>query len=424
MGLWFNVLMLIFFFIAIGWTIYLRFPQFRVFRQLAKIKKKKSAYQTFLVSLATHIGTGNLIGVVTGIILAGPGVVFWMWIFAFFSSSFALAENTYAQVYKEIIDGEYRGGAGYYIRQGLGKPVLSFAFVITLLVTNTILFPPLQVNTIVIATQELSGLSPSLIGIVLLIVLCLIVFRGTKQIVKATDYIVPVMAIGYVAVMLFLIFKASETLGPVFMSIMRGAFALESFTVGAFFSVAGIGIRRSLFSNEAGLGTTPSISAMAEVETPTQQGYFQVLGVYVDTLLLCTLTAVFILQREENFSNFLGGELLFALFAQELGFFGSLLAFGFLFIFAFSSLIGQYYLGESNALFLSKDTPLKPKTIIFLYRIVFTAGIVLGIRYSTAAAMALVDLGLALLGCTNLWVLLNLEKTQKYLLRTLKNGII
>ncbi|HHU79865.1 MAG TPA: alanine:cation symporter family protein [Acholeplasmataceae bacterium] len=134
-----NIFMLFFFLVSIIWTIYLRFPQMRVRKKIRKLARtNKSAYQTFLVSLATHIGTGNLIGVTTGIIIGGPGVIFWMWIFAFFSSSLALVENTHAIMTRDQIDGEYRGGASYYIRKLLNKKVLSYIFAFSLLLTNWI----------------------------------------------------------------------------------------------------------------------------------------------------------------------------------------------------------------------------------------------------------------------------------------------
>ncbi|MFA6595643.1 MAG: alanine:cation symporter family protein, partial [Bacilli bacterium] len=154
----YNILMIGFFLVSIIWTFKLRFPQFRVSREVRKLaKKNKSAYRTYLLSLGTHIGTGNLIGVATGLIIGGPGVIFWMWVFAFFSSSLALVENTYAIKFREKIDGEYRGGASFYIRNGLKKKGIALFFAFSLLLTNTILFPPLQVNTIVISGKMLLG---------------------------------------------------------------------------------------------------------------------------------------------------------------------------------------------------------------------------------------------------------------------------
>ncbi|HHU24478.1 MAG: alanine:cation symporter family protein [Bacilli bacterium] len=411
----YNILMIGFFLVSIIWTFKLRFPQFRVSREVRKLaKKNKSAYRTYLLSLGTHIGTGNLIGVATGLIIGGPGVIFWMWVFAFFSSSLALVENTYAIKFREKIDGEYRGGASFYIRNGLKKKGIALFFAFSLLLTNTILFPPLQVNTIVISGKMLLGINPLWAGVFLFGIIALLSFKGTKRIVDSAERIVPPMAITYTVLMLLLIVKEGnliETLS----TIIDEALVVQSFNVSALLTVMGIGIRRSFFSNEAGLGTTPSISAMAEVDEYQDQGYYQMLGVFVDTLLMCTITGFFIIQRVSDFSIFSGGELLFYLFEIEFGFWGIILSFLFLFTFAFVSLIGGYYLGESNALFFSINGNISPKTIVMCYRILFSLGIIFGIFYSTERAMMLVDFGLILLGMTNIWAIFTLEKVHKVL---------
>ncbi len=411
----YNILMIGFFLVSIIWTFKLRFPQFRVSREVRKLaKKNKSAYRTYLLSLGTHIGTGNLIGVATGLIIGGPGVIFWMWVFAFFSSSLALVENTYAIKFREKIDGEYRGGASFYIRNGLKKKGIALFFAFSLLLTNTILFPPLQVNTIVISGKMLLGINPLWAGVFLFGIIALLSLKGTKRIVDSAERIVPPMAITYTVLMLLLIVKEGnliETLS----TIIDEALVVQSFNVSALLTVMGIGIRRSFFSNEAGLGTTPSISAMAEVDEYQDQGYYQMLGVFVDTLLMCTITGFFIIQRVSDFSIFSGGELLFYLFEIEFGFWGIILSFLFLFTFAFVSLIGGYYLGESNALFFSINGNISPKTIVMCYRILFSLGIIFGIFYSTERAMMLVDFGLILLGMTNIWAIFTLEKVHKVL---------
>ena len=287
-------------------------------------------------------------------------------------------------------------------------------FAFSLLLTNTILFPPLQVNTIVISGKMLLGINPLWAGVFLFGIIALLSFKGTKRIVDSAERIVPPMAITYTVLMLLLIVKEGnliETLS----TIIDEALVVQSFNVSALLTVMGIGIRRSFFSNEAGLGTTPSISAMAEVDEYQDQGYYQMLGVFVDTLLMCTITGFFIIQRVSDFSIFSGGELLFYLFEIEFGFWGIILSFLFLFTFAFVSLIGGYYLGESNALFFSINGNISPKTIVMCYRILFSLGIIFGIFYSTERAMMLVDFGLILLGMTNIWAIFTLEKVHKVL---------
>jgi AGCS family alanine or glycine:cation symporter len=185
-----TIIMIIIFIASIGWTIYLKFPQMRVVKNVKKFNKKypnHPVYKTFLVSLATNLGTGNLVGVTTGIIMGGPGVIIWMWIFGFFSSALAFIENFFAVKYQEKIGDEFRGGACYYILKGLNNPLLSIIFALFLLFTNTIFFPPIQINTIVSAFYSLLPVSKYLIGIVLIIMILLIVLKGTTKIIDVTN---------------------------------------------------------------------------------------------------------------------------------------------------------------------------------------------------------------------------------------------
>ena len=260
----------------------------------------------------------------------------------------------------------------------------------------------------------LLGIKPLWTGLFLFAIIALLSFKGTKRIVDSAERIVPPMAIIYTVLILLLIVKEGKVLETLKI-IIDDALTIPSFNVSALLAVMGIGIRRSFFSNEAGLGTTPSISAMAEVEEIHDQGFYQMLGVFVDTLLMCTITGFFIVQRVSDFSLFSGGELFFYLFEAEFGFWGILLSFVFLFTFAFVSLIGGYYLGESNALFFSINSFISPKIIILSYRLLFSFGIILGIFYSTERAMMLVDFGLILLGMTNIWAIFTLENKFKIL---------
>ncbi len=405
------------FIVSIIFSIYLKFPQFRVFKKVREFNKEypnNTTYKAFLVSLATNLGTGNLIGVTTGIIVGGPGVIIWMWLFGFFSSSLGYLENVYAIKHQEIINGEKRGGACYYILKGLNSPVLSILFACFLLLTNTLFFPPIQVKTIISAVSEVLPISKYLIGGLLIVVILLIVLKGTKQIIEVTNKIVPFMTITFMTTIIFIMIVNYKSLLPSIGKIINSAFNFKTIGVSALINTISIGIRRSLFSHEAGLGSMSSIAGMTDTKDPKIQGYFGILSVYVDTLIMCTITGVVIVQMNFDYSLYDGAALLSEVFKINLGSFGYYLSVFFLFIFAFSSVIGQYYLGESNALLFTKFLKNKTRLITFIYQIIFTIGLFLGVVLDLKGTLSLVDVGLLLLGTTNIIVLILLNKKTKY----------
>ncbi len=411
-----TIIMGIIFISSIGWTIYLKWPQFRVFKNVKVFNKKypnHPVFKTFLVSLATNLGTGNLVGVTTGIIMGGPGVIVWMWIFGFFSSALSYIENVFAVKYQEKIGDEFRGGACYYILKGLNSPVLSIIFALFLLLTNTIFFPPIQVNTILSACVKIIPISKYLIGVILIVIILLIVLKGTNKIIEVTNKIVPIMTITFMTIIIFLMVMHYDTFFDSIILIFNSAFNVKSMGMGLIINAVSVGIRRSLFSHEAGLGTMPSVTGMSNAPTPNIQGYFGMLGVYVDTLIMCTITGIFIVQMNMDYQLYDGANLLMEIFIKDLGFLGLIIGVLFLFIFAFSSLIGQYYLGESNALLFTKFLKIEPKNMIAIYRIIFIIGLILGIILNMNETINLVDIGLLILGFTNMIVLIKLEKRNK-----------
>ena len=411
-----NLVMFSILFISIIWSIYLKFPQFKVLKEVRKFNDKypnHDTYKTFLVSLATNLGTGNLVGVTTGIIIGGPGIIVWMWIFGFFSSVLSYIENIYAVRYQEKIEGEIRGGACYYILKGLNNPILSLCFAVFLLLTNTIFFPPIQVNTIINAILPIISVNKYIIGVLIILFILFIVFKGTKKIINVTNKIVPIMTISFTAVIMFLLIVNYNTLCTTIKLIFNSAFNFKSMGVGLVVNTISVGIRRSLFSHEAGLGTMPSITGMSNAPTPLIQGYFGMLSVYVDTLLLCTITGIVIVQLDINYNMYEGADLVIEIFKYNLGSIGKLIGSIFLFIFAFSSLLGQYYLGESNALLFNKTFKFKKEKIILFYKIIFVIGLLLGVFFKMNAIMWLVDIGLLLLGTSNIIVLILLERKDK-----------
>ena len=345
--------------------------------------------------------------------MGGPGVIIWMWIFGFFSSALSYIENVFAVKYQEKIGDEFRGGACYYILKGLNSPILSILFASFLLFTNTIFFPPIQVNTILSACTKIIPISKYLIGIILIVIILLIVLKGTNKIIEVTNKIVPIMTITFMTSIIFLMVMHYDTFLDSIILIFNLAFNVKSMGIGLIINAVSVGIRRSLFSHEAGLGTMPSVTGMSNAPTPDIQGYFGMLGVYVDTLIMCTITGIFIVQMNMNYQLYDGANLLMEIFIKDLGSFGLIIGVLFLFIFAFSSLIGQYYLGESNALLFTKFLKIEPKKMIIIYRIIFIIGLILGIILNMNETINLVDIGLLILGFTNMIVLIKLEKRSK-----------
>jgi AGCS family alanine or glycine:cation symporter len=221
------------------------------------------------------------------------------------------------------------------------------------------------------------------------------------------------MTITFMTSIIFLMVMHYDTFLDSINLIFNSAFNVKSMGIGLIINAISVGIRRSLFSHEAGLGTMPSVTGMSNAPTPDIQGYFGMLGVYVDTLIMCTITGIFIVQMNMNYQLYDGANLLMEIFIKDLGSFGLIIGVLFLFIFAFSSLIGQYYLGESNALLFTKFLKIEPKKMIILYRIIFIIGLILGIILNMNETINLVDIGLLILGFTNMIVLIKLEKRSK-----------
>lgn len=397
---------------AVIYTFKYKFIQLRALGETRKIlvkEKNRSAYSTFMLSMASHIGTGNIVGISTALIYGGPGSIFWMWIFAIFSSIFSLIENTLSQVYKEKINGENRGGACFYIRKGLNNKILSIIFAVFLVLTNTVFFQPLQVNTISETINITFGVEKFFIFIGFVIFTYVVIFKGTRRIVKFSEFIVPIMSLTYIAVTSFIIIINFNKVGDMLLLIFKDAFNLNSILAGGCCSCLLIGFRRSMFSHEAGLGTMPSISAMADSKYPVEQGFVSTVGVYVDTLLMCTLTGFTILVFNQNITDFQGVDLIIYIFELVLGKLGFYLAGFFMFTFALATVVGEFYLGESNLLYIIKEK--KHKTWYnILYKGLFLFGIFIGTTNNTKDIFAIVDTGMILLGIANIYAILKLKK--------------
>ena len=406
-----SVIVLGYFVLAVFYSIKYRFIQFRAVGETKKIlvsEKNRSAYSTFMLSMASHMGTGNIVGISTALIYGGAGSLFWMWVYTIFSAIFSLMENTLAQVYKEKINGENRGGACFYMKKGLNNNILSLVFAFFLLCTNTIFFQPLQVNTISETINLTFGIDKILILVGFVIFTYIVIFNGTKRIVRFSELVVPFMSLTYLAVTFFLIFLNIGNFGSVIKVIFQDAFNLKSILAGSCCSCLLIGFKRSLFSHEAGLGTMPSISSMADGKYPINQGFVSTVGVYVDTLVMCTLTGFCILIFTPDLSKFVGVDLIIHIFELEFGVLGFYLAGFFMVIFALATVVGEFYLGESNLLYLIKN---KKKKGIFkvLYKCLFLTGIFIGTTNNTRDIFVIVDSGMVFLGIANLYAIIKLR---------------
>lgn len=406
-----DVVVIVFFILSIIVSIKYKFVQFKAIKQTKKIladKKDRSVYQTFMVSLASHIGTGNIVGISTALIYGGAGSLFWMWTFAITTSIFSLIENTLAQIYKKKIDGEYRGGSSYYISDGVKNKVLAIIFAIFLVLSNTIFFQPLQVNTISETLKITFGIDKKIILIILITFTVIVIFGGTKRIVKFSECIVPIMSLGYMVVTGAIILMNIKLMPNIIIKIFREAFSIKSIIGGGFSSCLLVGIRRSLFTHEAGLGTMPTISAMSTPKKPIDQGFVQTVGVYFDTLVLCSLTGFVLLMYDIDLNLYEGCDLIIDVFNQILGVFGKYASVFFLLSFALATVVSEYYLGESNLIYLTKYK--KNKLSILLYKLLFICGIIIGVVLKTKDIWNIVDSGIVLLGLSNLYAMYKLRK--------------
>lgn len=303
--------LMIYMLIGIGlfFTIRTKFIQFRLLPEMFRVitekapigkngKKGISSFQAFTISAASRIGTGNVAGVATAIALGGPGAIFWMWLIALIGAASSFIESTLAQVYK-IRDGEvFRGGPAYYMQKGLNKRWMGIAFAIAITLCYGFVFNSVQANTIAIAFSNSFGTSRVIMGLILSVLTGLIIFGGLKRIVSITTYLVPIMAIVYIGLALVIMMMNISELPSLFLLIFKSAFGVEEAFAGMIGAAIMNGIKRGLFSNEAGMGSVPNAAATADVSHPVKQGLIQTLGVFIDTLIICTSTAMIVLLSD------------------------------------------------------------------------------------------------------------------------------
>ena len=369
--------------------------------------KNISSFQAFAVSVATRVGTGNLAGVATAIAIGGPGSVFWMWVIALLGSATAFVESTLAQLFKKRNKESFIGGPAYYIKKGLHCNWLSITFAVLLTLTFGLAYNSIQSNTITDAMEEAFGLSPILVAIILSVTALIIVFGGIHRIANVSAVLVPIMALGYFILVLVIIIMNYELIPYVFKVIITNAFGLEQSVGGAIGATIMTGVKRGLFSNEAGEGSAPNVAATATVSHPVKQGLIQALGVFTDTILVCSCTAfVILISGLYKVPELNGIALTQSALESEIGSAGPTFIAVAIFLFAFSSIIGNYYYGEANIRFMTSN-----KAVLTAYRIL-SGGVV--VFFGALATLETVwnfgDLFMALITICNLIAIIALGK--------------
>jgi len=407
--LWTYILIIILLGCALWFTFKTNFVQFRMLKEMihllgdstSKAEGKEhhiSSFQAFAVSLASRVGTGNLAGVATAITVGGPGAVFWMWVIALLGASSAFIESTLAQLYKVHGKTSYIGGPAYYMKNGLKQPWMGILFSVLIIFTFAFAFNTVQSNTICAAFEQAFQVDHTLMGIILTVLTLVIIFGGVQRIAKVSGIIVPIMALGYILLALVIVGMNITHLPDVIKLIVKSAFGWEQALGGGIGVTLMQGIKRGLFSNEAGMGSAPNVAASADVSHPVKQGLIQTLGVFTDTLIICSCTAFIIL-----FSGVpLGGEangiqLTQTALDHEIGNGGSTFVAIAILFFAFSSIIGNYFYGEANLRYITRN-----KKMIVLFRLMTGAMVMFGALASLNLAWNLADVCMGLMTICNL----------------------
>ncbi|MDO4534437.1 MAG: alanine/glycine:cation symporter family protein [Clostridium perfringens] len=412
--IWTYVLIALLLIVGIYFSFKTKFVQFRYIKEMFRLlgdngNKKEggvSSFQAFCISTASRVGTGNIAGVAIAIALGGPGAVFWMWLIALIGAASSFIESTLAQIYKVKDSDSFRGGPAYYIEKGLKKRWLGIIFAILITICFGLIFNAVQSNTISAAFNNAFGFNKLFVGIVIAILTSLVIFGGVKRIAKVSEIIVPILATAYILVAAFVIVTNFSQLPSIFKLIFESAFGFKQVTAGGLGATILYGVKRGLFSNEAGMGSAPNAAATADVSHPAKQGLIQTLGVFTDTLVICSCTAfIILLSGSYADSNLTGIELTQNALASHLGVFGTYFIAFCILLFAFSSIVGNFYYGQSNIEFIKEN-----KTFLNIYRILVIAMILFGSVTSVEIVWTLADVFMAFMAIVNLIAIALLSK--------------
>jgi len=364
-----------------------------------------SAFQAFTISAASRVGVGNIAGVGTAIAVGGPGAVFWMWVMGFVGGASSFIESSLAQLFKTRDRGSFRGGPAYYMQRGLGARWLGILFAVILIACFPFAFSSLQANTIVATISATVGSSAGdlpwltwVIGVGLAVLTGLVVFGGVRRIASVTQLLVPIMAVGYLVIGVIVVVLHLDRIGPVFAEIFTSAWGFNEVVGATFGYIVLTGVKRGMFSNEAGLGSAPNAGASAAVTHPVKQGLVQTLGVYFDTFLVCTVTAFIILVSVPDLAGASRGiDLTQGALVDTLGGWSSIALSVIIFLLAFSSILGNYYYGESNIEFISAD-----RGLLTAYRALVVVAVLAGSVSSADVVWNFADGVMGVMALTNL----------------------
>jgi AGCS family alanine or glycine:cation symporter len=437
---------------GVFFSVITRFVQVRHFREMFRLllsgkssEQGISSFQALAVSLSGRVGTGNIAGVAAAIGFGGPGAVFWMWVVAFLGAATAYIESTNAQIFKEEDEGQYRGGPAYYIEKALGQKWYAWVFAISTIVACGVLLPVVQSNGIGDAMVNVFGsggtvnsfmgdlpLTKVYTAVFIVLLLGFIIFGGVKRIANFTQVVVPFMALAYIIIACTIIGLHLDQLADVFMLIVTDAFT----PMAAFGAAIGWGVKRGVYSNEAGQGTGPHAAAAAEVEHPAQQGLVQAFSVYIDTLFVCTATAFMILITQsynvmpEGATSFVVQNLAedvvingpaftqIAVDSVLTGFGSPFIAIA-LFFFAFTTVLAYYFIAENNVTYINRT--IKIPALRFLLKVVLMSAVFYGTVAQPSAAWGLGDIGVGLMAWLNIIAILVIFFMSKPAIKALRD---
>lgn len=415
--LWSYILVSALIVLGVYFTFKTKFVQFRYFKEMfrllgdgaskdTKVEGKVSSFQAFCISTASRVGTGNIAGIAIAIIGGGPGAIFWMWLIAIVGSASSFVESTLAQIYKVKDGTSFRGGPAYYMEQGLNKKWMGVTFAILITICFGFVFNAVQANTVSAAFSNAFGIDKLTMGITLAVLSAAVIFGGVHRIAKFSEIIVPIFAGLYILVAIFIIVTNIGQLPGVFKLIFESAFGLREVTMGTMGGMMLIGIKRGLFSNEAGMGSAPNAAATADVSHPVSQGLIQVLGVFTDTIVICSCTAFIVLLYPTYAQSGLTGiELTQAALSSHIGPIGNIFIAACIFLFAFTSIIGNYYYGESNMEFIKLN-----KKGINIFRTLVIGMVLFGSLTKVEIVWNLADVFMGLMAIINLVAIVLLGK--------------
>ena len=408
-ALWTYILIAMLMGCAVWFTLKTRFVQFRMICEMIRLlgdsagrgdkgEKHISSFQAFAISLASRVGTGNLAGVATAIAVGGPGAIFWMWVIALLGASSAFVESTLAQLYKVKGKNSFIGGPAYYMKKGLKQPWMGMLFAVLITITFGFAFNSVQSNTICAAIEHAFGFNHVPMGFIITALTLIIIFGGIQRIAKVSSVIVPVMALGYIGLALAIVILNITHLPAVIEMIVSHAFGWQQALGGGVGMALMQGIKRGLFSNEAGMGSAPNVAATAFVSHPVKQGLIQTLGVFTDTLIMCTCTAFIILFSGAPLDGSANGvQLTQQALTNEIGASGGIFVAVALFFFAFSSIIGNYYYGEANIRYITRR-----KWVGYTYRLLVGGMVLFGSLASLDFVWSMADITMGLMAICNL----------------------